>query len=70
MVTIESPEYDVAALISDIGGQLGLWIGASLITAAEVLEFVWNVVNKFIDLRACQRRRRRRHRPTSPSKEV
>lgn len=64
LVTKESPEYDETALVSDIGGQLGLWIGASLITAAEILEFVWNVVNKFFDLRACRRRRKPR-RPSS-----
>jgi len=58
ILTSESEEYEVSALISDIGGQLGLWIGASLITAAEILEFVWHVVNKFYDLRNCRRRRR------------
>jgi len=63
LVTIESPEYETAALISDIGGQLGLWIGASLITAAEILEFVWHVLNKFFDVRTCSRRRRSRPRP-------
>jgi len=65
LVTSESPEYKVAALVSDIGGQLGLWIGASLITAAEMLEFVWNVINKFFDLRNCRRRRKRRPSTTN-----
>ena len=69
-MTIESPEYEVPALASDIGGQLGLWIGASLITAAEILEFVWNVVNKFFDLRACRRRRKPRRGPSSSANDV
>jgi len=64
-VTSESPEYEPMALVSDIGGQLGLWIGASLITVAEIIEFIWHVVNKFCDLRSCRRRHRLKKPPQS-----
>lgn len=36
--TTESPDYDLIRLVSDIGGQLGLWIGISVITLVEVLQ--------------------------------
>lgn len=48
VVTRESPEYDVAQLISDIGGQLGAWIGLSLITLAEVVELVGQVFSNTV----------------------
>src|SRR6218665_3903089 len=35
---IEEPETTFTNLISDIGGQLGLWIGVSVITVSEVIE--------------------------------
>ena len=38
--TEESPDYDVVSAVSDVGGQLGLWVGFSVLTLAEVLEMV------------------------------
>ena len=38
--TEESPLYTVTQLFSDIGGQLGIWIGVSVITLTEVVELV------------------------------
>ena len=39
-VTQEEEDYTSTQLVSDIGGQLGLWIGISIITLAEVLELM------------------------------
>ena len=36
--TTEAPDYEAIRLVSDIGGQLGLWIGISVITLFEVLQ--------------------------------
>ena len=40
MTTEESPDYGSIQVLSDIGGQLGLWVGISVITLAEVLEMI------------------------------
>lgn len=42
--TTESPDYDLIRLVSDIGGQLGLWVGISVITLVEVLQLCADVV--------------------------
>jgi len=57
--TTESPDYDIIRLISDIGGQLGLWIGVSVITLVEVLQLAALIV------RVLTARRRRRLRPSA-----
>ena len=36
--TTEAPDYEAIRLVSDIGGQLGLWIGISVMTLFEVLQ--------------------------------
>ena len=41
--TTESPDYEAIRLISDIGGQLGLWIGISVMTLFEVLQLMADV---------------------------
>ena len=42
--TEESEDYSQSQLLSDIGGQLGLWVGISVITLAEMLELFLDVV--------------------------
>ncbi|KAJ7375233.1 ligand-gated sodium channel [Desmophyllum pertusum] len=39
-VITEQRSYELVAFVSDIGGQLGLWIGFSVLTVAEFLELV------------------------------
>nr|URS64682.1 FMRFamide-gated sodium channel 1 [Malacoceros fuliginosus] len=45
--TQESEDYTRNQLVSDIGGQLGLWVGISLITLAEVLELIIDLFRLF-----------------------
>ena len=47
-VTSEVPEYTVSQLLGDIGGQLGLWIGMSIMTIAEILEFIFYLVYRLL----------------------
>ncbi|XP_057193440.1 acid-sensing ion channel 4-B isoform X2 [Triplophysa rosa] len=43
--TIEQKKaYDIAGLLGDIGGQMGLFIGASILTILEILDFIYEVV--------------------------
>ena len=35
-------------LLSDLGGQLGLWVGFSLLTAVEFLELAFDVIRHVI----------------------
>jgi len=44
ITTTESPDYDLVRLVSDLGGQLGLWIGVSVITLVEVLQLCFDVI--------------------------
>ena len=46
-VTSEVPEYSISQLLSDIGGQLGLWIGMSAITVFEMIEVLLNLAKAF-----------------------
>ena len=40
----EMPKMTIVELLSNIGGLLGLWIGASFLTILEVVEWIANVV--------------------------
>lgn len=42
--TQESPDYEPNQLVSDIGGQLGIWVGISIITLSEVVELTCMLV--------------------------
>lgn len=42
--TEESEDYSRNQLVSDIGGQLGLWVGISIITLAEVFELLFDLL--------------------------
>lgn len=48
---LQVPEYTVYQLLSDIGGQLGLWIGMSIITLTEILNLVFNLIQVCISKR-------------------
>ena len=41
--TTEAPDYEAIRLISDIGGQLGLWIGISVMTLFEMVQLMADV---------------------------
>ena len=43
IITHEKEDYTSTQLLSDIGGQLGLWVGISIITLAEALELIWDL---------------------------
>lgn len=37
-------KFQLENLLADIGGQLGLWIGVSVMTGVEILEFISNLL--------------------------
>jgi len=43
--TEEQEDYMTTQLLADIGGQLGLWVGVSVITLAELLELLIDFVH-------------------------
>lgn len=45
---ITKPVYDWSMVLGDIGGQLGLWLGFSLLTAIEIVEFIVDAVSVFL----------------------
>ena len=56
--TEESPEITPTQLVSDIGGQMGLWVGISIITLTEVLELIGDVIRMI-----CLSKMRRKQAP-------
>ncbi|XP_078617329.1 epithelial sodium channel subunit alpha-like [Branchiostoma floridae x Branchiostoma japonicum] len=40
----ESPAYGVENLLGDLGGQLGLWLGVSVMTVLEVVELIVDII--------------------------
>ena len=42
VTTEESALYSFPSLISDIGGQFGIWIGVSVITLSELMELIFS----------------------------
>ena len=42
VTTEESALYSLPSLISDIGGQFGIWIGVSVITLSELMELIFS----------------------------
>nr|XP_003933075.2 acid-sensing ion channel 2 [Saimiri boliviensis boliviensis] len=50
--TIEQKKaYEVAALLGDIGGQMGLFIGASILTVLELFDYIYELIKeKLLDL--------------------
>ncbi|XP_064408395.1 acid-sensing ion channel 1 isoform X2 [Latimeria chalumnae] len=59
--TIEQKKaYEVAGLLGDIGGQMGLFIGASILTVLELFDYMYEVVKyKLFRVLKCKKQRRR-----------
>ncbi|XP_031558143.1 FMRFamide-activated amiloride-sensitive sodium channel-like, partial [Actinia tenebrosa] len=45
----ETPKYEFQDIISNVGGQLGMWIGVSALSIAEVIELFIIVFNFLIN---------------------
>ncbi|XP_076864909.1 acid-sensing ion channel 1B isoform X4 [Brachyhypopomus gauderio] len=62
--TIEQKKaYELAGLLGDIGGQMGLFIGASILTILELFDYLYEVIK--YKLCRCMRSSRRRSASTS-----
>lgn len=53
--TIEQKRaYEVPGLLGDIGGQMGLFIGASILTILELFDYVYEVIKViFVSVKVC-----------------
>ena len=47
----EKQKYQGIDLLSNLGGELGLWLGISLMTFVEIVELVYNLIYGFIKYR-------------------
>ena len=56
--TVESEDYQTSQLLSDIGGQLGLWIGVSIISLSELIELVIDIGTHLVRRHILNRKRR------------
>ncbi|XP_072820291.1 acid-sensing ion channel 3 isoform X3 [Vicugna pacos] len=64
--TVEQKKaYEVSALLGDIGGQMGLFIGASLLTILEILDFLCEVFRDRVLGYFWNRKRSQRHSSTN-----
>ncbi|XP_046372478.2 degenerin del-1-like isoform X2 [Haliotis rufescens] len=50
----EIPSYEDVQFYSDIGGTVGLWVGLSVLSLAEVAQFLWEIIQYLL----CWRRRK------------
>ena len=54
-IITETPDYTIIQLLSDIGGQLGLWTGMSVVTVVELLNLVLELVAGFRSIHKTQK---------------
>ena len=57
--TEESPQISVTQLLSNIGGQLGMWIGVSVITISKVVEVLLAMMKECLRKRREKREQRK-----------
>ncbi|XP_048196435.1 acid-sensing ion channel 3 [Perognathus longimembris pacificus] len=60
----QTKAYEMSELLGDIGGQMGLFIGASLLTILEILDFLCEVLHDRVLGYFWNRRRSQRHAST------
>ena len=63
--TVETEDYHRSQLLSDIGGQLGLWIGVSVISLSEIIELFFDVIVYFMKRHFFENRSRRPRREST-----
>uniref|UniRef100_A0A8D1VV70 Acid sensing ion channel subunit 3 n=1 Tax=Sus scrofa TaxID=9823 RepID=A0A8D1VV70_PIG len=69
--TVEQKKaYEVSELLGDIGGQMGLFIGASLLTILEILDFLCEVFRDRVLGYFWKRKRSQRHSSTNLSPQA
>jgi hypothetical protein len=64
IVTQETADYELNQLVSDIGGQLGIWVGMSVLTLSEVVELFYLLLRHFLMSRIRRLSRSAGHLPT------